>query len=68
MFGMEEMCPIRRPQHLLTAPLTLYAGKSDIFEQSFEQHWQSVDWNFSPAIFTQGSLTHLQLLCPSDLK
>lgn len=38
MFGMKEMRPVRRPQHLLTAPLTVHAGKSDTFEQSFEQH------------------------------
>lgn len=33
MFGMREMCLVRRPQHLLTVPQPVHAGKSDIFEQ-----------------------------------
>lgn len=37
MFGMKEMYLVRRPQHLLTDPQTVHAGKSDIFEESFKQ-------------------------------
>lgn len=37
IFGMKEMYLVRRPQHLLTDPQTVRAGKSDILEQSFEK-------------------------------
>lgn len=33
MFGMREMCLVKRPQHLLTVPQPVHAGKSDIFQQ-----------------------------------